>query len=63
MLNPIFRRLITEDRESTASGYANEDKIIHYFTNFLVRDDSAKNDRNASDMVIAIPGIQGTIGI
>jgi len=63
MLHPIFRKLLTEDKRSTETGYAVEDKIESYFSKYLVQDGTAKNDRTKSDIVIEVPGHKDPIGI
>lgn len=63
MLHSIFRKLLTEDKRSTETGYKNENKIESYFSQYLVQDGTAKNDRIKSDIVIEVPGHQDPIGI
>lgn len=63
MLHPIFRKIRTEDKRSTETGYENENKIESYFSQYLVQDETAKNDRVKSDIVIEVPGHQDPIGI
>jgi len=63
VLHPIFRKLLTEDKRSTETGYSNENKIESYFSKYLVQDGTAKNDRTKSDIVIEVPGHRDPIGI
>lgn len=63
MLHPIFRKLLTEDKRSTETGYTAEDKIESYFSRYLDQDGTAKNDRTKSDLVIRIPGYKDPVGI
>jgi hypothetical protein len=63
VLHPIFRKIRTEDKRSTETGYENENKIESYFSQYLVQDETAKNDRVKSDIVIEVPGHQDPIGI
>ena len=63
MLHPVFKKLLTEDKRSTETGYSNENKIESYFSKYLVQDGTAKNDRTKSDIVIEVPGHKDPIGI
>lgn len=63
MLHPIFRKLLTEDKRSTETGYTNENNIESYFSKYLVQDGTAKNDRTKSDIVIEVPGHRDPINI
>ena len=57
MLHPIFRKIRTEDKRSTETGYENENKIESYFSQYLVQDETAKNDfelarQNYHDLIV-----------